>query len=102
MAAMERFNEGNAGIGQDLGSRFRKKADKRIVLRAENERGNGDAIDHAGAGGAVVVIIGVAKAAVRSYDLLVVCQWRGRLSQRQDERSEGEGGGSAGFAVRGR
>ena len=46
------------GLARDARAGFRKEADEGIVLGAEDERGNGDAVDDAGAGGAVVVVVG--------------------------------------------
>ena len=71
VAAMSGLDELDVGISQNASTRFRKEPDERIVLCAKNERGNGDAIDNAGAGCVVIVVVSVAKSAVSGYDLLV-------------------------------
>ena len=71
VASVAGLDKGDVGIGEEARAGFRKEADERIVLRAEDERGNGDAVDDAGAGGAVVVVVGVAEAAIARDDLLV-------------------------------
>ena len=45
--------------------------DKRVVERMEDERGNSYAVDHSGGGGAVVIVVGVAKAAIGRDDFIV-------------------------------
>ena len=60
VASVARLDEVDVGIGNDPLAGFSKETDERIVLGAENERGNDNAVDDAGAGGAVVVVVGIA------------------------------------------
>ena len=71
VAAVARLDKGDVGIQEDARAGFRGEADEGIVLGAEDERGNGDAVDDAGAGGAVVVVVGRVEAAIGGDDFLV-------------------------------
>ena len=71
VASVAALDEADVGIGEDARAGFRRETDEGIVFGAEDERRNGDAVDDAGAGGAIVVVIGVAKAAVARDDFLI-------------------------------
>ena len=71
MASLARLHKIDMRIGEQPRARLREKSDKRIVLREQNERRNGDAVDNAGAGGAVIIVVSISKAAVSSDDFLV-------------------------------
>jgi hypothetical protein len=71
VAAVARLNEVDMGIGEDSLAGFGREADEGIVLGEEDERGNSYAVDDTRAGGAVVVVVCIAEAAVGSDDFLV-------------------------------
>lgn len=71
VAAMAALDKTDVGIGKDARAGIRIEADEGIVCGAKDERGNRDAVNDAGAGGAVVIVVGVAKAAIARDDLLV-------------------------------
>lgn len=71
MAAAERFNKSDIGIGENARPRLRRQADEGIVLGRENERGHGDTVDDASAGGAEIVVVGRAESAIGCDDLVI-------------------------------
>ena len=71
VAAVAALDEMNVGVGEDARAGFRQETDEGIVFGAKDERGNGDAVDDAGAGGTVVVVVGIAEAAVARDDFLI-------------------------------
>ena len=71
VAAVTALDKVNVGIGEDARAGLRQETDEGIVFGAEDERGNGDAVDDAGAGGAIVVVVGVAEAAIARNDFLI-------------------------------
>ena len=71
MAAMAALDKADVGVAEDARTGFRQEADEGIVFGAEDERRNDDAVDDAGAGGAVVIVVGIAEVAVARDDLLI-------------------------------
>jgi hypothetical protein len=55
------LDKGDMRVGEELGAGLRQQADEGIVLALQNQRGHGDAVHHPGAGGAVVVVVGIAE-----------------------------------------
>ncbi len=66
-----RLDKRDVRVGEQLGAGLRQQPDERIVERVQDKRGHGDAVDYACAGGAVVVVVSIAKAAVARHDLIV-------------------------------
>jgi len=71
VAAVARLNEVDMGIGEDKLASFGSETDERIVLREEDKRGNRNAVDDTRTGGAVIVVVCIAEAAVGGDDFLV-------------------------------
>ena len=71
VATVSGFDEGNVGVGEDSGAGGGGDADERVVERVEDEGGDGDAVDDASGGGAVVVVVGRGEAGVEGGDALV-------------------------------
>ncbi len=59
------------GLARDRGAGLRADADEGVVERVQDQRGHGDAVEHARGGGAVVVVVGAGKAVVERGDALV-------------------------------
>ena len=78
MSAVQSLDERDVGIGEDGGAGLRGEANKRIVEGVENQGGDGDAVDHPGAGSTVVVVVRVPETAVAGHDLVI------KLAQRAD------------------
>ena len=57
VASMLGFQERNVRIRSDRASRFCSDPDKRIVLRMQDERGHGDAVQDASSAGTSIIII---------------------------------------------
>ena len=47
MAAVPRFRKSHVGVGKDAIARLWQQTNERVVLRADNKRGNGDAVNDA-------------------------------------------------------
>ena len=58
VTAVTGFDKANVGIAADFGSSLWLQADKGVILSMENQGGNRYAVDDAGAGGAIVVVVG--------------------------------------------
>lgn len=71
VAPVAGFDKMDIRIGENANVRFRQEADEGIVLSTKNERGNGDAVDDTGAGGAVIVVVGVTESAIAGDDFVV-------------------------------
>ena len=71
VASVARLDEFNIWIGKDSFAGFGNEANKWIILRAKNESGNSNSVDDTSAGGAVVVVVCIAEAAMGRDDLLV-------------------------------
>ena len=71
MAAVLGFDESDVRVGGDGGAGGVDQANERIVAGVEDERGNGDAVEHAGGGGAVVVVVRGPEAGVERGDAVV-------------------------------
>ena len=90
VAAVTGFEEGDVRVGFDDGACLGGEADEGVVAGVDEERGDGDAIEHARGGGAVVVVVCGLKAGVECGDAVV------ELAQRADA------GGAWGSKARGK
>jgi len=71
VASVSRLHKGDMRIGEELGAGLGGEANEGIVLGAEDQRGHGDPVHHAGAGGAVVVVVGIAEMPVASHNFAI-------------------------------
>ena len=69
--SVPRLHKFDSPIGLDQLARLRKHANEGVVHGADDERGHVDAVHHARAGHAVVVIVGVLEAAIARHNLVV-------------------------------
>jgi len=83
VAAMASFDKGDVRIGGEEGAGVGQEADKGIVLRTKDERGNRDLVYYSGTGGTIVIVIRAAEAAVGSDDPIV------ELADRSDAADAG-------------
>ena len=71
MSAVAGLDKLNVRVGEDEGAGLGREADEGIVCGREDERGHRDLVDDAGAGGAVVIVVGGAEIAISGNDLLI-------------------------------
>src|SRR5260370_29904633 len=71
VASVLGFDQGNVGIGLDLGASFRENTNERIIHGMNDQRRHGDLIDDAGGSGAMVVIVRPGESAVASRNFMV-------------------------------
>ena len=71
VASVLGFDEGDVGIGGDRFVGLGGDADEGVVEGVEDQRGDGDAVQHARGGGAGVVVFGAGEAGVERGDAVV-------------------------------
>src|SRR6266851_8042260 len=69
--AVEGFDVGDVGVREDGGAALGEEAQEGVVRRVEDERGDSDAIENAGSGGVVVVVVSAGEAGVQRGDAIV-------------------------------
>ena len=71
VAAVPGLDKRHIRVGLELGASIRKQANEGIILGVQHKRGNRYLVDHAGAGGVMVVVVGVAETPIAGHDLVV-------------------------------
>src|SRR5258708_28700554 len=78
VASVLAFHQGNVGIRVDLVAALVRETDERVVQRMQNQARHGNAIEHAGSGSTIVVIISTGEAGIKCRNAIV------ELAQRAD------------------
>lgn len=90
MAAILGLDEGDVGIGKNLLPRFRQNADEGIIGRMQDQSRHGDAINHVGRGGTLIVIRRALKAAIMCRDFVIEFTKRSDAPQARDVEFPGK------------
>src|ERR1700735_3392781 len=71
VAAMLGGEKGNVRVGGDRASRLGSDSDEGVILRVQNQRGNRDAVQHAGSAGTRVIVIRRTESTVERSNALI-------------------------------